>query len=236
MHGYNVSFDNAIHRASQLAYDLGFDGPVFAFCWPSRERLLSYMGDRESAQLLADRLREFLEAVVAETKAKRIHIIAHSMGNVPLNEALHTLAPEALTKLNIGEMVLASPDLDPDLFERTYKRLQKLGAKSTIYAASSDRALGLSSWLRDRPQLGYIPSTRPTRLVAGADFIDITGVNSDVFSLNHDIYANSPAIMSDLRRLLKEGERPPHARTHELVRVPATNGVYWRYQVLGGKQ
>jgi esterase/lipase superfamily enzyme len=140
------------------------------------------MGDRESAQLSADGLREFIETVVAETKAKRIHIIAHSMGNVALNEALFTLEPATLAKLNIGEMVLASPDLDPDLFQRTYRRLQKRGATSTIYAASSDWALWLSSGLRDRPQLGYIPPGGPKRLVAGTHLIDITAVNSDIFS------------------------------------------------------
>jgi len=235
VHGYNVSFDNAIRRAGQLAYDLAFDGPVFMFSWPSREKLLSYVGDRESAQLSAESLREYLETVVAETKAKRIHIIAHSMGNVPLNEALHTIEPEALKKLNIGEMVLASPDLDPDLFQRTYRRLQERGATSTIYAASSDLALGLSSWLRDREQLGYIPTGGPKKLVAGADLIDITAVNSDVFSLNHDIYANSPAIIDDLRQLLKDGKRPPDARTSELLKVPAVGGVYWRYQSQASK-
>jgi esterase/lipase superfamily enzyme len=231
VHGYNVSFDNAIRRAGQLAYDLGFDGPVFAFSWPSREKLWSYVGDRETAQLSGDDLREFLETVVAETKAKRIHIIAHSLGNVALNEALFTLAPEALIKLNIGEMVLASPDLDTDLFLRTYRRVQKRGATSTIYAASSDLALGLSSWLRDRPQLGYIPAGGPKKLVAGADMIDITAVNADIFSLNHDIYANSPAVMGDLRRLLKDGQRPPDARTGELMKIPVGNGAYWRYQL-----
>src|SRR5262245_12280183 len=35
VHGYNVSFDNAIRRAGQLAYDLEFDGPVFVFSWPA---------------------------------------------------------------------------------------------------------------------------------------------------------------------------------------------------------
>ena len=79
VHGYNVSFDNAVRRAGQLAYDLGFDGPVFMFSWPSRQGMLSYVGDRDSAQLSADPLRTFIETVVAETKAKRIHIIAHSM-------------------------------------------------------------------------------------------------------------------------------------------------------------
>jgi len=235
VHGYNTSFDNAIRRAGQLAYDLGFDGPVFAFSWPSRERFLSYMGDRESAQLSADGLREFIETVVAETKAKRIHIIAHSMGSVALNEALFTLEPQTLMKLSFGEMVLASPDLDPDLFQRTYRRLQKRGATSTIYAASSDWALWLSSGLRDRPQLGYIPPGGPKRLVAGSDLIDITAVNSDVFNLNHDIYANSPAVIGDLKRLLKEGQRPPEARTGELVKVPVVGGVYWRYKAPGAK-
>ena len=230
VHGYNTSFDNAIRRAGQLAYDLGFDGPVFAFSWPSRERFLSYIGDRESAQLSADGLREFIEMVVAETKAKRIHIIAHSMGNVALNGALLHLAPETLAKLHIGEMVLASPDLDPDLFERTYKRMQKHGATSTIYAASNDRALGAASWLKDRPPLGYIPSEGPERLVAGTDLIDITAVNTDFLSLNHDTYANSPALIADLRRLLKEGRRPPDARTPALVKVPVKAGVYWRYK------
>lgn len=123
---------------------------MFLLSWPSREKLLSYVGDRDSAQLSADPLRKFIETVVAETKAKRIHIIAHSMGNVALNEAFQAMETEALNKLNLGEMVLASPDLDPDLFQRTYLRLQKRGATSTVYAASSDWALWSSSWLRER--------------------------------------------------------------------------------------
>jgi esterase/lipase superfamily enzyme len=230
VHGYNMTFDNAMRRAGQLAYDLGFDGPVFAFSWPSAGKTLAYMGDRESVQVSADALREFIETVVAETKAKRIHIVAHSIGNVALNEALFTLAPETLAKLNIGEMVLASPDLDPDLFERAYKRLQTRGAAGTIYAASNDRALGVASWLKDHPPLGYLPAEGPERLVVGTDLIDITAVNTDFFSLNHDTYANSPALIADLRRLLREGQRPPDARTPELLKVPAAGGVYWRYK------
>jgi esterase/lipase superfamily enzyme len=102
-------------------------------------------------------------------------------------------------------MILASPDLDPDLFERTYKRLQTRGATSTIYAASNDRALAAASWLKGQPPLGYLPADGPERLVAGTDLIDITAVNTDFFSLNHDTYANSPVLIADLRHLLKEG-------------------------------
>ena len=160
VHGYNISFDNAMRRAGQLAYDLGFDGPVFAFSWPSREKLLSYVGDRESAQLSADALRVFLETVVAETKAKRIHIIAHSMGNVALNEALlhHGAGDADKAQPRRDGAGLARPRSGP--VPAHLSRLQKRGATSTVYAASSDWALWLSSWLRDRPQLGYIPRRR----------------------------------------------------------------------------
>jgi esterase/lipase superfamily enzyme len=236
VHGYNVSFDNAVRRAAQLAYDLGFDGPVFVFSWPSREKLLSYVGDRESAQLSAEAMREFLETVVAETKAARIHTIAHSMGNVALNEALQTMDTATLGKFKFGEMIHASPDLDLDLFQRTYNKLRKRGARSTIYAASSDKALGLSSWLRDRPQLGYIPSGGPSRLPTGAELIDVTTVNSDVFSLNHDLYANSPAIIADLKRLLQSGQRPPEKRSGDLERLQTKAGVYWRYRASAARR
>ena len=235
VHGYHNSFDNSVRRAGQLAYDLSFDGPVFVFSWPSRGKLKAYIGDTASAELASHDLRDFLEKVVAETKAMRINIIAHSMGNAVLNAALDRMDAEALKKLNFGELILASPDLDLDAFKRTYRKLQQRGTRSTVYAASSDKALGISSWLRDRPQLGYIPKGGPKVLVAGADLIDVTAVNADVFSLNHDIYANSPAIMGDLRRLLKDGMHPPEVRTLELEKVPAAGGIYWRYRQPGAK-
>ena len=58
VHGFNVSFDNALFRAAQIAYDLNFDGPVFLFSWPSRGEagalgsvlaIRHYPYDRESA-------------------------------------------------------------------------------------------------------------------------------------------------------------------------------------------
>ena len=148
-----------------------------------------------------------------------------------LNEAFQVMDAEAMNKLNLGEVVLASPDLDPDLFQRTYRRLQTRGATSTVYAASSDWALWSSSWLKDRPQLGYIPADGPKRIVPGSDLIDITAVNADIFSLNHDLYANSPAVINDLRRLMKEAQRPPEARTVEFKKLSVEAGEYWRYEM-----
>ena len=71
VHGYNTSFDNALYRTAQIAYDLEFDGATFLYSWPSGGAVASYTYDRESAQASEPYLREFLEMVVKQTGAKR---------------------------------------------------------------------------------------------------------------------------------------------------------------------
>ena len=40
VHGFNVSFENALRRTAQIAYDLNFDGAPFLFSWPSGDGML----------------------------------------------------------------------------------------------------------------------------------------------------------------------------------------------------
>jgi hypothetical protein len=42
-----------------------------------------------------------------------------------------------------------------------------------------------------------------TRLVAGVDTIDITNAGTGWFSLNHNVYADSPTIVADMRQIMK---------------------------------
>ena len=91
VHGYNTSFDNALYRTAQIAYDLDFDGATFLYSWPSGGAVASYTYDRESAQASEPYLREFLEMVVKQTGAKQVSIIAHSMGNQPLMDVLRDM-------------------------------------------------------------------------------------------------------------------------------------------------
>ena len=228
VHGYNVTFDNAVRRAGQLAYDLNFDGPVFVFSWPTRSSVMSYIGDIDSATVSAKALKDFLRLVVAETKAAKIHLIAHSMGNLVLAEALSQLDSDTAERLVIGEMINAAPDVDPDRFAQIIGKAQAKGAKSTVYASSADRALGLSGWLRGGTRLGYISADGPP-LVPGVDTIDITENGFSLFGLNHDVYAASPVIVADMRRLLQGGERPPDKRTAAFQTVTGKQGAYWRY-------
>lgn len=81
IHGYNVSFEDAARRTAQMAYDLGFDGAPILYSWPSKGRAQDYSADEESIQWTTDHLRKFLEDVARKSGARRIQIIAHSMGN-----------------------------------------------------------------------------------------------------------------------------------------------------------
>ena len=86
--GYNVEFDDAARRTAQLAYDLGFKGPAIAFSWPSQATLAGYNRDARNVELSVDSLRAVLSDLSKKGNVKRIHVIAHSMGNRALVGAL----------------------------------------------------------------------------------------------------------------------------------------------------
>ncbi len=49
VHGHNVSFDNALLRAGQLAFDLKFKGPAVVYSWPGSEGVLTVHQQRRGA-------------------------------------------------------------------------------------------------------------------------------------------------------------------------------------------
>ena len=93
VHGYNVTFDDAARRTAQLAYDLGFKGPAVLFSWPSQGALAGYNKDARNVELSVDSLRSLLTDLSRTANVKRIHVIAHSMGNRALVGALTRLGP-----------------------------------------------------------------------------------------------------------------------------------------------
>ena len=108
VHGYNNTFEEALQRAATRA-QLGFDGSVIAFSWPSlgetfvtrsieavqkkpslMDRMVSplskpYLRDwqvaADSQPALAKLLKQLLERRRESNGTARIHLLAHSMGN-----------------------------------------------------------------------------------------------------------------------------------------------------------
>ena len=230
IHGYNTSFDFAIYRTAQVAYDLKFDGAAFAYSWPSGGGLASYTYDRESSGQAEPYLKEFMKLVVAKSGAKSVSIIAHSMGNQPTLQVLRDLKRDSDTAgIKISQIILAAPDVDRDNFENIAKEIRGLASGVTLYAAANDRALRVSrNFYGGIPRAGDVPDGGPL-VLEGVDTIDVTGASMDSLGLNHSGYAENNALLDDIARLIETGTRPPNVRTPSLEPITGGAGTYWRY-------
>jgi esterase/lipase superfamily enzyme len=240
IHGYHNSFDDGLYKFSQIVFDGGFQSmaPIL-FSWPSRGGLFNYKYDEGSAELSVDFLLELIDALQSRTKIKTVHIIAHSMGNRIALGALSRLydrTPWANDKHQVGEIALAAPDVDRDIFCKQAKVAVAMAKGVTLYASSNDRAMEVSG-LGGLPRAGDVPTEGPIFL-QGMDSIDVSDVGSDLFALNHGTFANE-TVIPDVSLVLKTDLRPPSLRSPRIQPLADSNlcklsesskdAQYWKY-------
>jgi len=227
VHGFNTGFEDALKRTAQVAFDLDFPGQPMLFSWPSKSRFWGYLADRDSADIAADYLVEFLDAAGKTMPETKLNIVAHSMGNLVLLSALEKIALRGAEKRpRIGEIILAHPDVDGGRFRQLAKRLQGEGYGLTLYTSRDDKAMWLSGWLSGDARAGGAAAAAD-----GVDTIDITGLSTSFWSANHNTFSGNPIVFGDMARLIASGERPPHKRTQSFEEVPGEKGSYWRYRI-----
>ncbi len=226
VHGFNVSFGDAVFRTAQLAYDLSFDGAPILYSWPAKEGLASYAADLNNNDWTVVHLRSFLEQVAAQSGAQTIHLIAHSMGNRALVSALSQMAANPPARRpHFNQLALTAPDIDAQVFKQLAGQFQPLVSHATLYASSKDEALTASKAV----QGGYqrAGDTEPTVVVIpGIDTIDVSNVDSNL--IGHFYYGDNRSVISDLRSLL-DGLLPARRATLESVTSPAGE-MYWRFR------
>ena len=173
IHGFNVTFEEAAQRAGQLAYDLQLHDAAAMYSWPSRGELMGYFEDAGAVRLTVSNLVRFLRLIAEEAGAERIQIIAHSMGNRALAEAVFEMPPALVELLN--HVVLVAPDIDLEVFAtRIAPRLVQLQRQVTVYTSETDKALQASEAGHDGGQrVGSAVWTIP-----GIDTIDASSVES----------------------------------------------------------
>jgi esterase/lipase superfamily enzyme len=205
VHGYNVSFEDAARRTAQMAYDLNFPGAPVFYSWPSQSNWYQYQMDRKNIELSVGHIRRFLEQLVARSGAKSIHLIAHSMGNVGLTEALAEL--EAGQGPLFNQVVLAAPDIDADIFRnRIAPRIVGKAQRCTLYTSKTDLALVASRYFNAGQRAG---ETIENQTYEGIDVIDASSVDTSL--LGHTYYGGF-SLLNDLSELLLD--RPLQERTY----------------------
>jgi esterase/lipase superfamily enzyme len=227
VHGFNTGSQEATFRLAQVVADTAFEGVPVLFTWPSRESVLAYGGDREIATSSRDALEKLLVDLGQLPDGGRVHVLAHSMGAWLAMEALRQASISGHRDLGgrLGEVMLAAPDIDLDVFRA---QLARIGTPSrfTVFAASDDRALQVSSILAgERPRLGAIDLTRPQKraLISrlGVRVVDLTSVEGiQDTTFRHGSFAEAP----DVVRLIgaKLNAPPPEPLIFPTVAIEST--------------
>ena len=231
IHGFNTTFDYALFRTAQIAYDLKFDGAPFVYSWPSKGELnqIAYNYDRESTESARPHLKSFIELVASKTGATRVSIIAHSMGHQVLMPVLEDIKRDKPQGVTISEVILAAPDMERAQFETLARDLKDFGRGMTLYASANDVALKAAERYWGAGRAGGVPAAGPV-VVPGLDTIDVSSTSTDWFGLNHSTYAERTELIDDISKLLRspKRQRPPQ-REPALVEAQANGGVYWKY-------
>ncbi|MCE2730053.1 MAG: alpha/beta hydrolase [Sphingomonadaceae bacterium] len=162
VHGYRETLQTTARDAVQIGAMSNFDGPIIHYSWPSQGNLLSYAVDETNMYWDERNFRNFLTKLARAEWVKEIIIVSHSLGARLVTPAVEYVDRTSINadSSNISNIILASPDVDREDFERDIAE-EVLAARRvnndrrvTVYASLSDRALAVSRAVHGYPRLG----------------------------------------------------------------------------------
>jgi esterase/lipase superfamily enzyme len=224
----NTTFEDALHRNAQIAFDLQYDGLSVLFTWASRGSLTSYIYDKESAYLARDAFIALLEKLKRNCGIEQVDVLAHSMGNLIAVDGLANYARTS-NPVKIAHLVMAAPDVDRNQFLALVPVAKAIVGGVTLYASSADRAMVTSRKLAGGvPRAGDVPADGPI-ILPNVESIDVTAMGEDIFGLNHNVFATSRDVMEDISAILRLNLPPPRLIQIRPVPDPPAAPQYWRY-------
>jgi esterase/lipase superfamily enzyme len=241
IHGFANSFERALYRAATIGrfYRGGGSGPLskklhlFAFCWPSDGVLIglpnAYRSDRIDAMLSGPAIGrtilkalDFVGTLRPEDRCnRRIHLLAHSMGNWALRYALQHIRDEGALGRTVvfDQAILAAADEDDNALEKTGKlrSLSELARRITVYINFQDVVLHVSDWTKGNPdRLGKSGPRHPedvpnnvtvvncSKVITQKEVTDAEDVElGDANETTHQYYRNDETVRRDIVQVLK---------------------------------
>ncbi|MGK6317075.1 alpha/beta hydrolase [Neorhizobium sp. DT-125] len=211
VHGFNNRYEDAVYRFAQIVHDSKADVAPVLFTWPSRGSIFAYNYDKESTNYSRDALEEMLHRLAKEPSVGEVTIMAHSMGSWLTVEALRQMAiRDGRVAPKIQNVILASPDLDVDVFGQQLAEFGQHRPHFTLFVSRDDRALSLSRRISGNiDRLGQVdPTVEPYRSEfekAGIVVLDLTALKTGD-RLNHGKFAESPEVVKLIGNRLIEGQ------------------------------
>lgn len=254
IHGYNVSFADALLRVAQIANDTGYSGKIYMFSWPSVARSTYYPQDLDNAEQSETYLEHFIRHVLSDRSLSKLDIVVHSMGSQPLLRVVRGVSRSfddttfrRRARVRLGQVIFAAPDVGIDVFREKVQELAPFADRVTLYTSATDCAMFASRILRlGRPRAGDV---RPEPLVVpDVDTIDATVQRANTgwfsryadvlhfdnlkswFACNHSYFADRPALLTDITRLLTKDASPGIRGGTAMEAVKSADGAvrYWR--------
>jgi esterase/lipase superfamily enzyme len=117
------------------------------------------------------------------------------MGNRGLLRAMDSIAKAAasVTPIRFGQVFLAAPDVDTQLFQNLAAAYRQLCTRTTLYVTNNDKAMGLSRWWHRYARVGLAP---PVTVLPGIDTIDASHINLGL--IGHGYTAETRPVLADI--------------------------------------
>jgi len=206
--------------------------------WPGNE--MEYKINRAKILEIADPLQELIVNLSRKIQlinflnnnvSTRMDLIAHSLGNVLLEEMVQNINSSEFTYPLFSEVVLAAPDLEVDAFlkEGRMADFHKLCERAHVYFSTKDLTLGVSSNLNDRSRLGLSGPVADSQIADNIFFIDCSILSDeDKFGdrmTGHSYYRASPIATMDMLESFKSKQ------AHKIDRRKLTNETLNIFQI-----
>jgi esterase/lipase superfamily enzyme len=226
IHGFNNSQSTVMERHRKLKSSLreiGYQGTVVSFDWPSGDSGVAYLEDRHDAkktamQLVTDGI--FLLADLQQPDCRiNIHLLAHSMGALVVREAFEDADDSHASATNwiVSQILFIGGDVSSGSLsadDSDSESLYRHGVRLTNYSNRHDGALALSNVKRVgiAPRVGRhgLPDDAPFKAI-NVDCSDywetIPSTQPVIGSREHSWHIGDPVFTRDMLYTIEGLER-----------------------------
>eukprot|EP00245_Coleochaete_scutata_P012767 TRINITY_DN499_c1_g5_i1.p1 TRINITY_DN499_c1_g5~~TRINITY_DN499_c1_g5_i1.p1 ORF type:complete len:610 (-),score=108.12 TRINITY_DN499_c1_g5_i1:267-2096(-) len=239
IHGYNVEYNEAMGALAGLVLDIKFQGPAIALDWASNGNVALYgfapgEDDKDRVKSGAPLFSIVLKQLTNSIKGlNKVHILAHSMGNLMLDRILESLEKTSTPPAShpfrfVHTVILAAADISPLEGRNSLKRISaipppnKSGKRAiAIYCSTGDAALAASTAIQigAGARVGYFMNQIIGKNHFFHPFYDESGLaetvevkNTGLDAVGHSYYSYDREVLGDIKKLI-EAEGKGNVRT-----------------------